>query len=241
MITVGEVIQRVQSLYSKGVQSKDTRLTARHIYSCLCTARSLLLQQKSNKNQPISYWNYQTLPCIGLMEAPLHECVGAPNGKLILRSKKKLPLIVSGLKGELVANVTTLDGSIVFDKKNFNSFSYTSGRKFTSTKPFYFYKNEYLYLGSTKKIKAIPFPAIFHDPVEAYFYESECDDECPECKCKDVFEIEFPIDGDLIRPLVQLANEEAIILFKQMSQDNMNNAADDDNARGSMVHQPQGQ
>lgn len=241
MTTVGEVIQRVQSPYSKGVQSKDTRLTSRHIYSCLCSARSTLLQQKANKNQPISHWNYQTIPCVGLIKAPLHECVSAPKGQLMLRSEFKLPKIVSGLRGELTANVSTLDGSVSFDKKQYNSFTYHKGKKFTSTKPFYFFRNEYLYLGSSKDLKAIFFPAIFHDPVEAYFFESACADECPECKCKDVYDLEFPIDGDLIRPLIQIANEEAIILFKQMTQDSLNNAADDDNLRGSMIHQPQTQ
>ena len=30
---IKEIIQRVQSLYSKGVQSDDTRLSDRHIYN----------------------------------------------------------------------------------------------------------------------------------------------------------------------------------------------------------------
>ena len=73
-MTVGEVINRVQSLYSRGVQSDDTRLEDRHIYSKLITARSKVLSQKANKKQMLSQWNYQTIPCIQMVEASKHEC-----------------------------------------------------------------------------------------------------------------------------------------------------------------------
>ena len=37
-----EVISRIQSMYSKGTASDDTRLSARHIYSKMKTSRSFL-------------------------------------------------------------------------------------------------------------------------------------------------------------------------------------------------------
>ena len=39
---VKELVQRIQSLYSKGVQSDDTRLSSPHIYNKLITVRSKL-------------------------------------------------------------------------------------------------------------------------------------------------------------------------------------------------------
>ena len=38
-----DIIQRVLSLYNKGLQSDDNRLKPRHIYNKLITVRSLLL------------------------------------------------------------------------------------------------------------------------------------------------------------------------------------------------------
>ena len=46
-----ELIQRVQSLYSKGVQSDDSRLTSRHIYNKLTTVRAKLVTEEAKKNQ----------------------------------------------------------------------------------------------------------------------------------------------------------------------------------------------
>jgi len=51
---VGEIIQRVQSAYSKGAESSDSRLSRRHIYSIVNTTRSTLLFNKLNKRQFIN-------------------------------------------------------------------------------------------------------------------------------------------------------------------------------------------
>ncbi len=71
--TIGEAIQRVQSMYSKGVQSRSSRLSARHIYSALITARSILIKQQSNKNQKANQWTYQVLPCVELIKSTISD------------------------------------------------------------------------------------------------------------------------------------------------------------------------
>jgi len=58
-MTIKEIIQRVQSLYSKGVQSDDVRLEDRHIYNKMITVRSKLISQEAKKRQKINQWNYQ--------------------------------------------------------------------------------------------------------------------------------------------------------------------------------------
>ena len=50
---IGEIIQRIQSLYSKGVESDDTRLMSRHIYNKLLTVRARLISQDAKK-KPVS-------------------------------------------------------------------------------------------------------------------------------------------------------------------------------------------
>lgn len=233
-ISVGEAIQRVQSIYSKGVQSKDTRLTDRHIYSCLCSARSTILKQVANKNQFISIWNYQTLPCIEMELAPLHECPQAPQGKTFLRSKYALPQIVSSISGSLMQDITTLDNSLVFDLKTFESFKYDKGKKYTSNKPTYFFRNKFIYLTVVRILSAVPVVAIFHDPVAAYFHPS-CN-ECDECLCKEPYDIDFPIDGELLPGVLQLAYQEALQLFIQMKEDKLNDASDNGDSKGGMIH-----
>lgn len=235
---LGEIIQRVQSLYSQGLQSKDTRLTSRHIYSAVSTARSILLRQQYNKNQSTNQWSYQTLPCVELIKAPVHECPCIPsNGCMILRSKHKIPKPVSGLDKHLIQSVTSLDGSIRFDETSFENVKYNSkGKKYTSKEPYYYFRNEYIYVTVLKNLKVLTLTGLFDDPVAAKQFPSFCASDCPECECEDIMDMEYPIDGDLVRPLIQLANDELIIIMKQMTEDRKNNATNDTSIDTSMIH-----
>ena len=117
---VGELIQRVQSLYSKGAESDDSRLTRRHIYNKLLTVNSTLIFNKLNKRQYISQWNYQTLPCVELILVEGNDCpCVTPIGCQILRTKEKLPKPINSLSGHNLQSVTSIDGSIIFSETSF--------------------------------------------------------------------------------------------------------------------------
>lgn len=235
---IKEAIQRVQSMYSRGVQSDDSRLTPRHIYSALKSARSTLLRQRTNKNQKISQWSYQVLPCVELKKAAPYECSCVPsNGCMVLRSVNKIPAPIISLDDHLIQSVTSLDGSIRFDETTFENNKYSSGNKYTSNKPDYYVRNGYLYITSLKHLKGITLTGLFDDFIEAYQFPSMCASDCPECACKDATEYDIPIDGDLIDPLLKIADDELIIIVKQMNEDNTNNTSDDTAAK-TMIHQP---
>lgn len=236
---VEEAIQRVQSLYSKGVQSNDTRLTSRHTYSALTSARSLLLRQQFDKNQKISNWNYQILPCVELITAPIHECECIPNNNCsILRTKHKLPKPITGIESSIIKSVASLDGNIIFNESSFETNKYSSGNKYTANKPDYYPRNGYLYITTLKILKAITVNYLADDFIEAYNFPSLCD-PCEGCECQDIMNLEFPIDKSLSRALFQIANEELIIMMKQIGEDKTNDSSDNTDTAGKMIHQPQ--
>lgn len=234
-----EIIQRVQSLYSKGVQSKDTRLTDRHIFSAINTARSILLKQQYSKSAKINEWAYQTLSCVELQQAPVHECPCVPTaGCKILRTKHKIPKPISGIDRHMIKSVTTLDGNQRFDETDFETAKFAAkGNKYTNNKPDYYFRNGYLYLTSRQLLKAVTITGLFNDPLEAKQFPSICGD-CEDCECQEATEMDYPIDGDLVKPLIQIANDELIIMFKQMAEDKNANAADDSTINSAMIHQP---
>lgn len=240
-MTIGEGIQRLQSLYNKGVQSDDTRLTPRHAYSALLSGRNLLLNQQSNKGQIAGEWAIDTLPCIELIKAPIHECPCIPgNGCMILRSKHKIPNPVIGLDKHLIKSITSMDGSIRFDEETFETQKYAIGNKYTSKKPSFFIKNEYLFITVLKQLQGVTGRGLFHDPIEVFNFPSICD-PCEECKCKDIMELEFKMAGHLQKAFFDLAYNELIIIMKQITEDKSNNASDDTETRGQMIHQGQQQ
>tara|TARA_R110000772_G_scaffold261973_1_gene380809 strand:+ start:401 stop:1141 length:741 start_codon:yes stop_codon:yes gene_type:complete len=223
-----EIVQRIQSLYSKGVQSDDSRLTSRHIYNKLLTVRSKLLSQMANKRQLISQWNYQTIPCVELVKAPIHECPCAPPmGCEIYKTTQELPEPLSKLDSHMLQSVTSIDGSIIYDEIGWKEAKYKAGNKYTATKPDYILRSKYLYVIQRKGATVIAITGLFEDPFAVTQYPSSCGD-CTDCdSCASPLDIEFPIDNDMIDTLVEMAAQELIFVFTQGKQDKDNNTSDD--------------
>lgn len=236
---IEEVIQTVQSLYSKGVQSKDTRLSSRHIYSELLTARSTVLKQQVNKRQKINDACYQPLSCIELEKALPHECPTAPKGNnFILRSKYELPKPISNLDKLLIQYVTSIDGTTRFDKTEFENIKYMDGNKYTGNKPKYYIKNNYLYITTLIFLKAVSANVLLEDPIQGYLFPSMCG-ENDNCACQDVTEFDFHTDRDSFTSVSKIAQQALIIMFSQMKEDRNANASDDFSTAGKMIHQPE--
>lgn len=228
-MTIGEIIQRIQSLYSKGIQSDDSRLSSRHIYNKMLSTRSRLITQKANKNQYISQWNYQTIDCIELIIAPQHDCPCIPDiGCNILRTKYKLPKPLLNLNDSLIKSVTSIDGTINYTKTTWENKKYKKGNKYTSSKPDYFIKNNYLYITDRKASRIVTITGLFDDPIEVSNYKTECNNKIShkdlECEC--ILDKEFPIDSDLIEPLIDICKEELLVQFSQGIEDITNDTKD---------------
>jgi hypothetical protein len=230
-MTVGEIIQRIQFLYSKGVQSNDSRLTPRHIYNKMLSVRSKLISQEAKKKQRISQWNYQTIPCIELEIAPIHECPCLPPiGCKILKTKYPLPQPLTNLNNHLIQSVTSLDGNIVYSEIGWTEKKYKASNKYTADKPDYFIRNNYLYITHKNGPKIITVTGLFDDPLEAENYPSFCPDE--DCKgencndCGSPLDKDFPIDNDLVDTLIEICINELVILFSKNVEDLTNNTQD---------------
>ena len=224
---IKEIIQRIQSLYSKGVHSDDSRLSSRHIYNKLLTVRARLISQEAKKKQKISQWNYQTIPCVELIKVPSHDCPCIPPvGCDIFRSKYKLPEPLSGLSGSLIQSITSIDRSIKIDEISINAINSQKGNKYTSKKINYFIQSGYLYISTPTKLKVVSMIALFEDPIEVKKFIGLCG-SCEDCsECIDYQEENFPIDNDLIDTMIELSLIELIQIFSQNTEDLTNNSRD---------------
>lgn len=224
---VGELIQRIQSLYSKGVQSDDTRLTPQHIYSKLLSARQNLIYQKNKSTEKINLWNYQTLPCVKLIHVPVHECRCLPDiGCGVLRTEHKIPKPITLLGGTQIHLVSTVDGSIVYERTTKKKQVWNKGNKYKSKKPQWYLQNEYIYVNKHDASEYILVEGIFEDPWEAKKFPNACGGNKQENVCASPYDEEFPVDSDLIDPIIQLAVQELIQVFNSNFEDQTNNSSD---------------
>lgn len=228
-----DLIQAIQSLYSKGVQSSESRLTSRHIYNKFLRVRAKLFREMSNKKQKISDWNYQTLNCVELIEVPAHQCSCVPPmGCEILRSKFKLPRPITGLNAHLIKAVTSITGENIYSEVSIKEKQYKKGNKYTSNKPDFFIEDGYLFTthvkGSPRILKVVILPG---DPAEARQFESYCDD-CPECvECESPLDMEFPIELEMAETMIPIAADELIREFNGYGREDRTTDSQDDNAQ----------
>lgn len=218
---IGEIIQRVQSLYSKGVQSLDNRLMDRHIYNAMLSVRSKLLTQKLNKKQKLSAWDYQTIPCIELEKASAHDCPCVPEiGCQILKSVAPLPKPLTGLNHSFIQSVTSLDGSLVFSEISWKEIKYKKGSKYTKYKPDFFIRNEHLYVITKSAPKVLTLVGLFEDPLQVMNFPSFCPEEdCVDCvDCESYLDKEFPLEDSVIQTLIELCVNELVLLFSKMKE-----------------------
>lgn len=218
---------RIQTLYSRGVKSDDSRLSKRHIYNKILTVRARLISQQYRKKQTVAQSNYQTLPCIKLVPVPAHQCPCLPPmGCEMIRSEHKIPGILMGHTSELIQSVTSAEKSMKLDRVSINAINAQRGNKYTSKKVNYFLDNGYLYVVAPYSMGVVSLTGLFDDPIEAEIFKGYCDD-CIDCsKCLDYDKIDFPIDSDMIEALIELSIAELIEIFSQMHEDSTNNTRD---------------
>lgn len=212
---IKELLQRLHTLFDQEVGFKNTPLSDRHIYNKLLTVRKQLLVEYQNKNRKIDPFSFITLDCVELVEAMPYECPCLPPyGCKILRTKYKLPKIMVINNMLAISSVTSIDGSIVFNETSWVMKKAKKGAKYTANKPDYYFRNEYLYITVLKDIELLSVTAVFEDIIEAKKFNTLCSKTSIYDKCIPAYELEFPINGDLEEPLIQLSIQELIGVFK---------------------------
>lgn len=217
---IGEVIQRVQSLYSKGVETDNSRLSRRHIYNKLLTVRGRVIVQELRKNRPLSEWDLQPLHCIPMAKQKPIPC-GGNYSCPFMKSKEPLPGAITPDATENV-EVTSFDGRIHFSRTTFENYKYLKGNKYTSRKPFYYIHDFYLYLINSKMTSA-HIHGIFRDPIVAWRKHLEYQDKDT---CFNNNGVGFFTPPELTEAIIEISSKELIEGFVPMREDITNDSRD---------------
>lgn len=193
---LGDIIQRISSLYSRGIERNSNKLSERHIYNKIITIRSLLLHRKINKKQKISIQNYQTL------SMALDNDVS----NNVIRTENFVPNIVNSFDNYLIDFVGNWDESVLYSRVSSLEFRYRNANKYTKSLPVYTINDRHIYVNEYDD-GLISIKALFEDPLEVYRLQDRY-------KCVSSLDLEFPIDSTLLDSLVQLCVEELIMLFQ---------------------------
>lgn len=218
---LGELIQRVQSLYSKGVESYDARLTPVHIYSKIKSARAAYLQTQQN-----SIRQFEQATCVRLQTAS--QCCNVPVNTQVVYADIPDMLYVSG--------VYMLNGtSLVRAEQHQIEYIDTN----LTSKPLYYISGNKLILVGKQMLRYVKLVGVPIDVVDFYSYcrrtAGLCNVSCN--KCKSAYDIDIPIDGNMVEYVIQYAVNELIRLFSVTIEDKQQDASDDTSLRQAAAQQ----
>lgn len=224
---IKNVIQRIQSAYSKGVQSDDTRLSSRHIYNKILSVRSKLISQKAKKNQKISDWNFSILPCVEVIEVDAHSCPCLPQvGCKVYRTKYPLPKPLLDYDTYLIDWIRSVEKSLVYNETTRNEESYIRGRKYTNKTRRYIIEGNYIFFYGISPGSSVAIKFISGDPIEVYNYPSICPQSVLEPNCLSPLDLDLPMDEEMIDDLILMCQQEVVGIFNQSNEDSSNNTRD---------------
>lgn len=225
---VKELIDHIQGLLAQGDQADNSNWTDRHVYFMIKSIRAKLIKQKKDKNQIISDFTYQRIPCIPLEKVPISEyptCFSPE--KYVMKSEYKIPDIVASSRGLIMDKLRTIAGEEVKlttqDAIRHDKYSITR-----SNYPQAFIKDDYLYVGITPDYEfcGISLRAVFEDPLELSQLSSQCCNEGVPTICFDPTTEEFPMEQAMVDILTKMTFEDLLAISARLDNDLTQNYID---------------
>ena len=216
---IGDILQRVQSLYNKGIKSDDSRLSDRLIWNKLVSVRAKIIVEDSRKGRSINDHIEQDL-YVSMTYTDNLPCGGISTCRSMV-SKEFIPLFLDTGKKELV-KVLSHDGLINYNRTKFEDVKHISGNKYTSSMQHYFFKSEKLRIVNSKAKKML-IKGVWEDPIKVH----RLSETCLGLRHTDLRDIDFYTPSNLIEPIIELTAEELVEDFKKIEHDDANNSNED--------------
>lgn len=220
---IGELISEVQSHYSKGVKSTDSRLSNRMVYAKMKTLRAKLIVEKFNKKEILSDNFYQLLSGVEMVESSESQLSTIQINTNILKTKYELPTIIYNQDNPLIQSVTTINGDKTYNRTTWQTVKNAKGRKFTGTSVNYFITGNNLSLNEVVGPRAISVKSIFEDPIQAQIYPIY--EDCT-VNCTSYLDMIFAIDEDMSNTVITMVSDELINTYLKKQDDREQNASD---------------
>lgn len=198
-MTLREHVYAVKIKLAGGPPPDDFPISNGLIAHYLESTRALLTEQKADKYIPLSPQSYQSW-CVDLIKANYHNCCEGPTSTCqLLRSTIKIPKFLTTRFGDL-SKVTDFNGNPLSKTtptmQRLSKFSITN----RNPKAGYFIHDNYLYIVANTTLTKVLMDNVYLKPSEIEGLNCSVDSTCA-----DPYDVNFPIDADLIIPMYNMA------------------------------------
>lgn len=216
MVTANKIISDIRNLATSGSNSIDFRIEESQILYWIDGVRSTLISQALQKRQDITDTWLQTINCLELIEVDRSECCEITTNCTILRSKLQIPNTIETTGDNSIIRVETANGTIIYKSTPFE-INYNTGNKYTSNKPKWYLKNNYIYVINNSFLKSINVIALYETPSDLSKFVSCNGDTCFNINSN------YPCSIKMANIITEVVFKTKIIPFLQMIPDNSNN------------------
>lgn len=225
MATIGELVLRVQYLYSRGAASDDSRLSNRLIYSKMKSARAFILDRHIRQMNVKNLYEY--LDCVSLIEVSKYECecLDLYACEQLWRSEYKLPKLFQFSYGHELNVFNIKIGTKKYTEIPYNRIRHSHAGKYPTAVSYFFVKNNYLYFLDEDMPEVVTAQGVFEDEEEVLKFNGICN-QSSQKQCESILEQEFKIETKFIEPMLELVIKELVLLFSQMPEDKTNETAE---------------
>ena len=219
-MTYGDLISSVVNGFNS--TKKDMRIPKRYILSVFKKNAEFIMSQKLRdrsiyREEDLFTW----LNCIELKKEDIIKCsiVEFKSCKSLMKTKKKLPKILSSIFGYAILMVTTIDGDKEYKVKTLSSYNTLKRRKsFDKFKGNYVYiKDGYLYIPDSE-VEAVNILLLTLD--EDSDEMSECGD--PNLGCISIWDRVIKVADKILTPIIQQTLQEISMRFNIPIDENSN-------------------
>lgn len=219
---IGGAIARLKVALNKGVPSNDSRYSDEFLYSQLMTMRAKRLRQKLDQFAFISPFTFSFIDCVPLELGKFADCPCFTTDCWILRSKYKIPQLISYRSG-LYLKVYTIEGKEISETSQIKN-KLKEHRKVNVDSLGFFFHNDYLYITGSTTLKVVSLNGIFSDPMKLK--------DLPRCDtngnslpitCFNPLEDEYPIDEELYEDVEMLVIQKLLSYEQSTFEDTENN------------------
>lgn len=219
-MTYGELVSGVINSFNS--VKKDMRIPKRYVLSVFKKNAEFIMSQKLRdrslyREEDLFTW----LNCVELKKEDIVSCpiIEFKTCKQLMRTKKKLPKILSSIFGYAILMVTTIDGDKEYKIKTLSSYNTLKRRSgFNKFKGNYAYiKDGYLYIPDSE-VEAVNILLLTLD--EDSDEISNCCD--PNLKCISIWDREVKVADKILTPIIQQTIQEVSMRFNIPVDENSN-------------------
>jgi hypothetical protein len=209
MATIRESISRIRTIYK--LVDEDAFITDKQIYRLLSKYAKAVIRRQDNEKKLMQYEGlFEFLLFVELVEVSKIEasCSGIVGKCTILRTRDKLPTLMSGANGPLIRKVFSIDGSFGLEKTTLNQFisiKNSTNYKYNKSK-YFWYRDGYLYFPDNE-IEAVMIECLPEDTLDGF-----CTNK--ELECTPMQDRPFPIPEYLFVEIEQALEQELMITVK---------------------------